>query len=231
MPSGCKPLKHSSSFLWWLPASSSLSPWWREVQDAGSGSSPPNKLDLAQDLEVEVVLPLVFCYCGDGGREGVRSCFDFLSWCCQTLDPSFQRWWCPPLIWRKASALEADDGDPDLRRRWFRRSYGACHGRSVFIDNPTYLLAERRPFSFLLAKMPDGRQCCSKMESVVFYYRGLAGPSGLSPVPAMIGSVDEQLDPIAFAVSLQGLFRKIQGIACNFQFLWGLLCKMYCPPL
>ena len=61
-----------------------------------------------------VDLPPVFCCRGDGGRKGVSAHFSIISWCWSMPDPSFWRWWNLPLILRRASVLEADDGDLEL---------------------------------------------------------------------------------------------------------------------
>ncbi|XBI27207.1 hypothetical protein VPH35_051725 [Triticum aestivum] len=64
----------------------------------------------------------------------------------------------------------------------------------VSSNNPSIPLVEGRPYLFLPATMPEGRQCCAKLESVACY-RGLAGPSGLSQASAMIVSTAAQRGP------------------------------------
>ncbi|XBI17685.1 hypothetical protein VPH35_059670 [Triticum aestivum] len=88
---------------------------------------------------------------------------------------------------------------------------------SVSSNNPSIPLAEGRPSLFLPATMPEGRQCCAKLESVACY-RGLAGPSGPSPAPAMIVSTAAQRGPDRIFSFMFGVL----SIRCGDLFLFSV---------
>ncbi|CAM0913627.1 unnamed protein product [Alopecurus aequalis] len=133
------------------------------------------------------------------------------------------------LIWRSFSpAFEVAevvkkkrwrDGNPDWAgahpRWWLLRGYGTCCcGRLPAVSNlPSNLLAEWRPFLFLPAKMPDGRQCIFSMESMARCHGGSAVPSGAVPGD----------DEARF-------MRRMIGTRSRFPFTcWGPLCKSQGP--
>eukprot|EP00494_Astrolonche_serrata_P018068 UN18259 len=64
--------------------------------------------------------------------------------------------------------METADGVRAHHRWCFRQGYGARDWRPAFLASPSILLAERRPWLFLPASMPKGRQvsfCSESMSS------------------------------------------------------------------
>lgn len=102
----------------------------------------------------------------------------------------------------------------------------------AFTATPSTLLAEGRPYLFLLAWMPKGRQVRFCSESIASSSGELAcrrrsggdhgDPSGSVPGVVVVGA-DRNLcwTRLLFPISVQGPLCKSQGLLCNFFFLLG----------
>ncbi|KAF7002538.1 hypothetical protein CFC21_018018 [Triticum aestivum] len=249
MPMECWPPSLARSVRWLSTSSSASSPWWRQKGGGGSDASSPNKRVAASVRAALVFSRLASSRHGGGkGRGGMARRGSSLWWVF-SLDLSFQRD-CPALIcWRASSVppaaasiavmerwrwsqgkLDVADGVRELTRRWIWRNCGALAGRCpVDSDKPPYPQVEGRPFAFLPAMEPKGRQDCFTVESMAWSHGGLAGPSGAVPGAGEAGSSGEQNRTRSQSSSfVRGLFCNLQGLVCNCPCLWGPVAK--CTP-
>jgi hypothetical protein len=128
--------------------------------------------------------------------------------------------------WRPRSGVE--DGVPDrvgAHPWWLTWSgYGACYGDwpPAGSTSAPYLLAEWRPFFYLQAKEPKGRQCCFFTESATWSLGGLAVPSGVVPGDGEVVPVEKKhRTRLRFPSLFWGPLCKSQGPVCYFLLVWG----------
>eukprot|EP00494_Astrolonche_serrata_P005511 UN05527 len=76
----------------------------------------------------------------------------------------------------------------------------------VSSNNPSIPLVEGRPYLFLPATMPEGRQCCAKLESVACYKRSRRTKWSVPGVGDDCIHCGTDVDPIAFSVLCLGSF-------------------------
>lgn len=124
----------------------------------------------------------------------------------------------------------------EVFHRWRSRlGYGARGGgrQPTSVASPSNLLAEGRPFLFLLAMMPIRRQCRCCSESAIHssgdcrkWSCGDGGdPSGCVPGVVVVQSGQHLRTRLRFLISFGGPFRKLQGLLCNLSFLQGPFVK------
>jgi hypothetical protein len=102
--------------------------------------------------------------------------------------------------------------------------------RPAFPSSPMNLLAEWRPYFFLPAAMPTGRQCCVRMVAMASSYGNFVAPSGLVPRRRRGASRSSAKDLIAFLVLSRRSFLQKFGTCLYFLSFPGSVCKMYCHP-
>lgn len=246
MPMECSPPSLAYSD-WWSPAtSSSLPPWWRRRERGGSGASSLNKCAAASDRADSVFPVLSSCRIGGGSGTCGRTWRGLSSGGMLPLDPSFQRGSlgrsCKGISsklpstasimvvekwWRSQGRIDTADGVRVHTRRWISRGCGALLGRCPASDEPPYPQVEGRPSSFLPATMPKGRQSCFTVESMTWSHGGLVGPSGAVPGAGEAESIGVQVVRIRLQSSslVRGLVCIMQGLVCNFLFLWSPVVK------
>lgn len=124
----------------------------------------------------------------------------------------------------------------EVFHRWCSRlGYGARgRGRQLAsVASLSNLLAEGRPFSFLLAMLPIRRQCRCCSESAIHssgdcrkWSCGDGGePSGCVPGVGVVQSGWHLRTRLRFPISFWGPFHKLQGLLCNLSFLRGPFVK------
>jgi hypothetical protein len=164
------------------------------------------------------------------------------------LNPIYSLRQCPPaafmLISRRAKWIGAD---PLLRKssRWRTRSEGedeipvrvcahpwwliwSCCGASFGVRSPVnsistpYMLVEGRPFFYLQAMKPKGRQRYFFMEPATWSLGSLAIPSGVVPGDGEATPVEKKLwTRLRFSSLFWGPLCKSQGLVCYFLLVLG----------
>lgn len=175
--------------------------WWEPDAVGGACSvTPLNKLEGSLVVALDLLFPWLFsCCCGGGREEKGRTRLSCQQTC--SVRPN-----CPQ-IWKKTSCvqLEKDEGDPELTRRGFRKSYGAQAG---WPSHPTIWRIFRPNgghVSFLPALKPEGEAVLLQQGFCGAICGGHAVPSGSSPALASIlrGAAGTRL---RFSCAVWGLF-------------------------
>lgn len=198
-------------------ALSGVMPWLRELPSCTSSGGRRKAAAILLVLAVCQFLP------GSTSPDPPRissSCF--LNWKRRTLSfPAFK-------VAVVVKEEQWRDGGPDwvgAHPRWLLANGigSCCRGRlPVDSNQPPNLLVEWRPFLFLPALMPKGRQCIFSMKSMARCHGGFVAPSGAVP------GVDEALfvwrmiwTRSRFPYASWGPLCKNQGLVCSFLFVMG----------
>ena len=133
---------------------------------------------------------------------------------------------------------QGKDGGPDrvcAHPRWLLvNGYGAGHGAwlPAVSSMPSDLLAEGRPYFFLPAMEPIGRQCFFNMESAARCRGGFATPSGVVPGGGKVAFVMKVLGTRSrFSFGCGGPLCKMQGPVCYLGLVRGPFAYCCVPPL
>lgn len=246
MPLGSLPPDLASRIRWPFSSSSAAPSWWRQRDGGGSGESPLNKLAVALGDAAVVLLPFPLCRHGGGQGSGGESQQVSLQQCLSSSDLCLWRGWSPSLLSRRFSGFSFlcmflqqmrsggvdADGDDARHQRWSWRGYGAHGGQPVLSSNPLHPMAEGRPFSFLPAKLPQGRQYNFSADSMAYNRGGVVGPSGFVPSAGDLCSARGLLRTrLHFTFVFWGPPCISQGSGCNLYFSLGPAARCSVPPL
>jgi len=202
--------------------------WWEPDAVGGDSSvTPLNKLAGSLVLALDLLSSWFFSSHRGGGEKGTGRA-----------SSSGRRTGlvrpCCPRIWEFVPyvQMEADIGDPELTRRWFRRNYGARAGWPVPSTTRRIFGPNGGQVSFLPALMPEWEAVLPQPGFCGAICGGHAGPSGPSPAPAVILSCEEQQGPDCVSSLLfRVLFVRFGDRVVIFCFSRVLFVRCCMPPL
>lgn len=127
-----------------------------------------------------------------------------------------------------SSSSTLDERRWRLLKRFFLHGHRGGGRWPTFSSPPVNLLAEWRPYLFLPALLPLGRQFRARMVVVAFGNDSFVAPSGCVPRRRRGASQASVVDLIAFPVLRWRSFLQSLRACLYFLFLSGPVCKICC---